>query len=50
LMVNELRKNSPILKEMEDPDEIKIVGAIYEMHNGTVEFFPISNKIHTHSR
>jgi len=39
LMVKEIRKNSPILKEMEDKGEIKIVGAIYDMENGRVEFF-----------
>ena len=38
-MVNEIRKNSPILKEMEDQGEIKIVGAMYDIHNGKVEFF-----------
>jgi carbonic anhydrase len=38
-MVNEIRKNSPILKEMEDKGEIKIVGAIYNMESGKVEFF-----------
>ena len=39
-MVNEIRQNSPILKEMEDKGEIKIVSAMYDMHNGKVEFFP----------
>jgi len=39
LMLNEIRKNSPILKEMEEKDEIKIVGAIYNMESGKVEFF-----------
>ena len=38
LMLHEIRKNSPILKEMEDNGEIKIVGAIYNMENGKVEF------------
>ena len=40
-MVNEIRKNSPVLKEMEDKGEIKIVGAIYTMESGKVEFFEI---------
>lgn len=31
-----IRKNSPILKEMEDNGEIKIVGAIYDVENGKV--------------
>lgn len=38
LMVEEVRKNSPILKEMEDNGEIVIVGAIYHMHTGKVDF------------
>jgi carbonic anhydrase len=38
-MVKEIRKDSPILKEMEDKGEIKMVGAIYDMENGKVEFF-----------
>lgn len=33
-----IRKNSPILKEMEEKGEIKIVGAVYDMDNGKVEF------------
>ena len=39
LMVNEIRKNSPILKEMEDNGEIRIVGAMYDLETGKVEFF-----------
>ena len=39
LTVNEIRKKSPILKEMEAMGEIKIVGAIYDMNCGKVEFF-----------
>ncbi len=34
--IAEIRKNSPILKEMEDNGEIKIVGAVYNVENGTV--------------
>ncbi|MDA8901693.1 carbonic anhydrase family protein [bacterium] len=36
--INEIRKQSPILKEMEDNGEIKIVGAVYDMDSGKVEF------------
>lgn len=36
--INQIRIGSPILKEMEDKGEIKIVGALYDMDNGTVEF------------
>ncbi len=34
--INEIRKNSPILKEMEENGEIRIVGALYDMDNGKV--------------
>lgn len=34
--VEMIRKNSPILKEMEDNGEIKIVGALYDMDTGKV--------------
>lgn len=36
--IEQIRKNSPILKEMEDKGEIKIVGAVYDMDNGKVDF------------
>jgi carbonic anhydrase len=36
--INELRKGSPILKEMEDNGEIKILGAVYDLDTGNVEF------------
>ena len=39
LVVSEIRANSPILKEMEEKGEIKIVGAKYDMYTGKVEFF-----------
>lgn len=38
--IEEIRTNSPILKEMEDNGEIKIVGAIYDMDSGKVDFLP----------
>lgn len=34
--ISEIRKQSPILKEMEENGEIKIVGAYYDMDNGAV--------------
>lgn len=34
----QIRKNSPILKEMEDNGEIKIVGAIYNLQTGKVDW------------
>ncbi|MFA5417239.1 MAG: carbonic anhydrase family protein [Bacteroidales bacterium] len=33
-----IREQSPILKEMEEKGEIKIVGAFYDLHTGAVEF------------
>jgi carbonic anhydrase len=33
-----IRSESPILKEMEDNGEIKIIGAVYDMDNGKVTF------------
>ncbi|MCC8154396.1 MAG: carbonic anhydrase, partial [Tannerellaceae bacterium] len=39
LTVQLIRDNSPILKDMEDNGEIVIVGAVYNMHTGKVDFF-----------
>lgn len=36
--IAQIRANSPILKEMEDAGEIKIVGSVYDMDNGKVSF------------
>jgi carbonic anhydrase len=36
--INEIRMKSPILKEMEDNGEIMIVGALYDMDNGKVNW------------
>lgn len=36
--ISEIRTKSPILKEMEEKGEIKIVGGIYHMETGKVEF------------
>lgn len=36
--IERIRKDSPILKELEDKGNIKIVGAIYDMDNGKVTF------------
>lgn len=37
--VDFIRKNSPILKEMEEKGLINIVGAMYQMETGNVEFY-----------
>lgn len=36
--IEQIRANSPILKEMEEKGEIKIVGAVYDMDSGRVTF------------
>ena len=36
--MDQIRKQSPILKEMEDNGEIKVVGAVYDMDTGKVMF------------
>ncbi len=38
--IDRIRKESPILAEMEKNGEIKIVGAMYDIQTGEVEFFP----------
>lgn len=37
--IDQIRKDSPILSEMERNNEIKIIGALYNVSNGKVEFF-----------
>jgi len=37
LTIERIREKSPILKEMEENDEIKIVGGVYSLHSGKVE-------------
>ncbi|MDR2962263.1 MAG: carbonic anhydrase [Bacteroidales bacterium] len=39
LMVQKVREESSILREMENTGEIQIVGAYYNIHSGEVEFF-----------
>ena len=39
LAVAEIRLKSPILKEMEDKGQIKIIGAYYDLYTGKVDFF-----------
>lgn len=36
--IQDIRTNSPILKEMEDNGEIKIIGGVYDMDTGEVDF------------
>jgi len=39
MAIDDIRKRSPILVEMEENDEIKIVGAMYDISNGSVHFY-----------
>ena len=39
LTMNKIRELSPILKEMEDNNEIDIVGGMYDINTGAVAFF-----------
>jgi carbonic anhydrase len=39
LTIENIRKESPVLKEMEDNGKIAIVGAMYHIENGKVSFF-----------
>lgn len=38
--IQDIRADSPILKEMEEQGKIKIVGALYDMDTGAVSFLP----------
>ena len=38
LTIEEVRQESPIISEMENSGDIKILGAFYDVSNGTVEF------------
>ena len=39
LSINQIRKESPILSEMEMNNEIKIIGAMYDVSSGKIEFY-----------
>lgn len=39
LTIEKIRMQSPVLKEMEDNNEIDIVGGMYDINNGSVTFF-----------
>lgn len=39
LTIDNVRLMSPVLKEMEDAGEIKIIGGMYDIHNGKIRFF-----------
>jgi carbonic anhydrase len=38
MTIENTRNMSPVLKEMEDNGEIKIIGAMYDIKNGSVTF------------
>jgi carbonic anhydrase len=39
MTIDNIRSKSPVLKEMEDNGEIKIVGAMYDIKDGSVTFY-----------
>lgn len=39
ITLQDIRERSTILKDLEEKGQIKIVGAIYDMHSGRVEFY-----------
>ena len=39
IAIDKIREHSPILKEMEDNNEIDIVGAMYDINTGAVTFY-----------
>ena len=43
MTVETIRAKSPVLKEMEDKGEIKIVGAMYDVKTGKVEWYDASS-------
>ena len=38
LTIADIRERSPVLKEMEDAGALKIVGALYDMDSGVIDF------------
>jgi len=41
LTIENIRKNSPVLKQLEDQKKIKIVGGMYNLIGGKVDFFDV---------
>ncbi|MBP6520525.1 carbonic anhydrase [Shewanella sp. NKUCC05_KAH] len=41
LTIENIRKNSPVLKQLEDQNKIKIVGSMYHLTGGKIEFFEV---------
>jgi carbonic anhydrase len=39
MTIENIREKSPVLKEMEDNGEIKIIGAMYDIKDGSVTFY-----------
>ena len=39
MTLDNIRKDSPVLKDMEDAGEIALVGAMYDISNGEVHFY-----------
>jgi len=41
ITIDNIRKHSPVLKKLEDDNKIKIVGSMYHLHNGVVDFLDV---------
>ena len=39
MTIENIREKSPVLKEMEDQGDIKIIGAMYDIKDGSVTFY-----------
>lgn len=39
MTIDNIRRDSPVLKEMEENGDIKIIGGMYDIHTGKVSFF-----------
>jgi carbonic anhydrase len=39
MTIANIRTQSPVLKEMEDEEMIKIIGAMYDIKDGSVSFY-----------
>ncbi|MFI3282001.1 MAG: carbonic anhydrase [Rikenellaceae bacterium] len=48
VMVENIRNSSPTLKGMEEEEKIKIVGGVFSIYTGEVEFFDDSKDMHHH--
>jgi carbonic anhydrase len=45
LTIDRIRRESPIIAELEQKGDIKIIGAMYDVETGRVDFFPEMNAV-----